>query len=518
MLFGSLCMSAFQALIAFISGDSSSGVSNTNDDNGVFLTDKNSRIVFEKPPEYFTKHNSHNRRLISCESMQEAIESVISRFNLDFLSEKDKEQCKQVVEYLHNALYEEGMSNVDVINILSIIANNHNIFTHIQVNPEDKTQEEIARGLTKIYLPYHFKELDNIAKKPDYYIKDNYQLDRLTRKSILHEVKLYEKIFSANYYYEYTAHSIWNYGSNESKHIDPEFGGVSEEVMRDIPEDHVSRLIRLYSLHRMFCEEIVRLHKKERESDDDLVIFERDCRDDGVFLADRNSRIVFEKPPKYFTKHDSRNRRLISCESMQEAVKSVISRFKLDFPSKKDREQCEEVVKHLHNAFHKEGMTNVDAINILSIIANNHNIFTHIQVNPKNKTRGKVVRGFTQIHSHWFQQLDDVAGKIGYYIKDQYQLDRLTEESILHEVKLYEKYFLKDTIYGLYTDSIAHIIRGNDSNLSKYIDTVFGGVREEVMRKISKNNHVSRLIRLYCLHRMFGEEIVRFHEKERKAS
>ena len=80
MLFGSLCMSAFQALIAFISGDSSSGVSNTNDDNGVFLTDKNSRIVFEKPPEYFTKHNSHNRRLISCESMQEAVKSVIGRF------------------------------------------------------------------------------------------------------------------------------------------------------------------------------------------------------------------------------------------------------------------------------------------------------------------------------------------------------------------------------------------------------------------------------------------------------
>ena len=271
MLFGSLCMSAFQALIAFISGDSSSGVSNTNDDNGVFLTDKNSRIVFEKPPEYFTKHNSHNRRLISCESMQEAIESVISRFNLDFLSEKDREQCKQVVEYLHNALYEEGMSNVDVINILSIIANNHNIFTHIQVNPEDKTQEEIARGLTKIYLPYHFKELDNIAKKPDYYIKDNYQLDRLTRKSILHEVKLYEKYFLKDTIYGlYTdsiAHIIRGNDSNLSKYIDTVFGGVREEVMRKISKNnHVSRLIRLYCLHRMFGEEIVRFHEKERKA------------------------------------------------------------------------------------------------------------------------------------------------------------------------------------------------------------------------------------------------------------
>ena len=56
MLFGSLCISAFQALIAFASG-SSSGVSNTNNSdvvifgrvyrNEVFSPDRSKSIVFE---------------------------------------------------------------------------------------------------------------------------------------------------------------------------------------------------------------------------------------------------------------------------------------------------------------------------------------------------------------------------------------------------------------------------------------------------------------------------------------
>jgi len=137
------------------------------------------------------------------------------------------------VEHLRNALHEKYMTNIDFINILSIIFYNHNIFTGIQAKPKNKRWENVIRGLTQIYLPDYFKKSDDVAEKPDYYSDDNDRLDELTKEFVFHKETF------CNKYINSIGYIIWYYDSNVSEYIAFKFGDVSKEAGKKIFEDEI---------------------------------------------------------------------------------------------------------------------------------------------------------------------------------------------------------------------------------------------------------------------------------------
>jgi len=252
-------------------GDVSSKSSNTMIDydgidplkiqeGAVFHPNRSSCIVFRLTPQYFSDNPAYNKKLVNCESLKKAVRLVISEFGLKFPSDEKEKLCMDVVEHLHYAFVKRKMTNAHAINIFSYIAHCHNVFTDIGPG--------LAYGLTQICWGVWFKKLDEIrGKADDYYSADPCRLNRFNRKTIGDEIILYKREFStAECKYAYT---LTKYGPPESGHIDLNFGGsggVSEEAVRKMPEDDLSKLLRQFHLNRIFGKIIAWLHEMERKS------------------------------------------------------------------------------------------------------------------------------------------------------------------------------------------------------------------------------------------------------------
>lgn len=230
----------------------------------------------------------------------------------------------------------------------------------------------------------------------------------------------------------------------------------------------------------------------------------------GEFPLNRESDMVF-KLPRYFTESTSRNERLIDFESMRYVVKSLIKHAGMRPQARGNKNQRELVLKHLHRAFCREKMTNIDVINMLSVIAHNHNFFARFDVNPGMRTPG-CCRGLTQLcHVSWFVKLDDLSGRHEYYTMWPHKLDELSRDSILDEVRLYKSSFSR-TNGGVYTSSIAQILRNYASNEAHYVSVEICGVTRENAR-IMPRDHLSKLTRRYYSHKISGKAAERAHRR-----
>lgn len=249
-------------------------------------------------------------------------------------------------------------------------------------------------------------------------------------------------------------------------------------------------------------------------------IVERAAYDGERYPMDENSDIVFMQP-RCFTESSTSNERLIDFDSMWEVVESMVDDFSMNGQFRKNRKSSELLMRHLHKALVAVGATNIDLINLLTIISHNHNLLTRFNLSPGTEFRGSFRRGLTGIPSRLraWALLDKISNKgvrNCYYSQNSHELDSPTEESVLAEVRLYKTFFSQ--VDDQPTDSLPHIL------LSYSFNSVFGfkgcpscTVYNKEIRSLLKQNlldkdYLTKFNECYRIYVILREGVQRLHD------
>lgn len=213
-----------------------------------------------------------NEKLIDFKKMWEMVELVVSDFDKMRQFSRHKKTWEVYMVYLHNALVAVKATNIDLINILTIIIHRHNILSEPNFKPNITPSGNFRRGLTGI--PSRGKvwsSLDRIAGKGDshYYSRNNCELDSPTEESILAEVRLYKLFFSkiGNQSTDSIAHILLNYGFNDPTSLKDHSSYTvhKEDIkflldMHQLDKDYLAKLNECYCIYAILRKEFHDLH------------------------------------------------------------------------------------------------------------------------------------------------------------------------------------------------------------------------------------------------------------------